>query len=171
MRQNLRQFAWITPGISILCLSADITTKSWALANLHPGQLLPFIPWILNLTLTTNIGGAFGLGNQCGWLMTVLAITLSLGLLIYVIYRERSSNPPSNLERLGLGLVLGGALGNIFDRIVLGQVTDFLSFAFVSFPIFNLADALIDVGVAIIIFNNWYLHFAKPEKPTLTRHD
>jgi signal peptidase II len=140
-----------TPIVAAACLSLDAATKFWALHHLQQGTVHQFIPGVLTLILTTNTGGAFGLGHQHKELKTVLAVALTLALVSYAISRERSPHKLAELERLGLGMMIGGSLGNILDRMMLGHVTDFLNFAFMEFPVFNVGDALIDVGVAAML--------------------
>ena len=60
---------------------------------------------------------------------------------------------PDTLERTGIGFIFGGALGNLLDRFMKGSVTDFLDFAFMTFPVFNVADAMIDVGIGLILIS------------------
>lgn len=144
----------------IFALSADQLTKKWALESLSPGTSSGFIPGLLNLTLTHNTGAAFSLGSEHGWLMGLLATVLALLIVAWIISRLRSESPPSTVELVGMGLLLGGACGNLTDRLLLGQVTDFLEFAFVDFPIFNVADALIDIGIGLILIAS----FSAPPK-------
>lgn len=151
--------ALLSPLVAILTLVADAASKAWALASLESGVVYPFIPGILQLTLTTNTGGAFGIGKDHKEIMLLLAATIAGGIIYWIIHRERDKDHrPLTIERVGLGLLLGGALGNIWDRLVMGRVTDFLDFAFMDFPVFNVADALIDVGVALIIINSFIAH-------------
>ncbi len=138
------------PVITVFCLTADQSLKSWARANLTPGNVQPFVPGILQLNLTTNTGGAFGIGRDLSWLMATLAVLLTVAICLWVAKRENSLVPPHAMERVGLALVLGGALGNLWDRFTIGRVTDFIEFAFVSFPVFNVADMAIDVGIVLI---------------------
>ena len=101
--------------------------------------------------LTTNTGAAFSLGAGNGYLMTSLATLVTLFLVAWMLRRE--AELVSNLERTGLGLLFGGACGNLFDRFTQGRVTDFLDFTFMDFPIFNTADMFIDVGIALILLS------------------
>ncbi len=144
---------WLAAAAATL---ADLTSKGWAQSQLEDGLTHPFIPGILDLTLTTNRGAAFGIGRESAVLMTVLALIIFLALLIWIWKRELSAKQPGWLERLGAALLTGGALGNICERLACGHVTDFLEFAFVSFPIFNLADIFIDIGVALILASHLF---------------
>lgn len=128
----------------------DFLSKTWARDNLTFGNTQPFIPGILQMTLTTNQGGAFGLGKQYGYSMTILAFLIFTGIAIWAFYRTKAKEQPTIIEKAGISCLLGGAMGNLLDRIQYGRVTDFLEFSFISFPVFNVADATIDVGIALM---------------------
>src|SRR5437762_9373440 len=87
--------------------------------------------------------------------MTLLVVAFVIAICYWVANRERSSMPPQVAERLGMGFLLGGALGNLFDRLTQGQVTDFLDFAFITFPVFNVADVCIDIGLGLILLSSF----------------
>lgn len=118
---------------------------------LVPGDSVSFIPGLLRFTLTTNTGAAFSLGSDNASLMTILAASMTLVVVFWVIGLGRTRVPLSLLECVGIGCLLGGALGNLFDRLTQGRVTDFLELAFITFPIFNLADVCIDIGIILIL--------------------
>lgn len=145
---------WLIPLTAAIVIALDAATKFWALQNLHFGESQPFIPGLLKLTLTTNTGGAFGIGRQFKEVMTLLPMLICAGLIYWIYKRESSGQLLSKMEQAGFGMVIGGALGNIADRLIQGRVTDFLDFAFIDFPIFNVADALIDVGIALILISS-----------------
>lgn len=143
---------WLLPLILLASsFLLDLSSKNWVRANLEFGHGQSFIPGILNLIRTTNTGGAFGIGRGHAELMTILAAAIVLAIGAWAFHRERSASPLNALERCGIGTILGGALGNLFDRMVRGEVTDFLEFAFFQFPVFNVADVLIDVGAGLVI--------------------
>jgi len=142
---------WTYPLVAGLCLAADLLSKAWARANLTPGLPQPFLPGILKFSLTTNSGAAFGVGSDSGWLMTALAITILAAVIVWAFRRETTDPPPALYERAGVGFLVGGALGNIWDRLTVGRVTDFIDLSFMSFPVFNLADVSIDIGAALIL--------------------
>jgi len=141
----------ITPAAAAVALLADISSKQWARANLHEGLSSEFIPGFLHFNLTSNTGAAFSLGNQNSTLMTTLAFTMTCVLIAWWAKRELTELKVAQLDRIGLGLLIGGAMGNLLDRFVRGRVTDFLDFSFISFPVFNTADALIDVGIGLLV--------------------
>ncbi|MBY0358959.1 MAG: signal peptidase II [Candidatus Obscuribacterales bacterium] len=151
---NGNKRGWLLTGtITALAFLADLISKAWASDHLSYNQIQPLLSGILQLTLTKNSGVAFGMAQGNVSLVTLLTCLIFAGLLFWLIRQESSPKPPSNLERIGMALILGGALGNIIDRIRHGEVTDFLEFVFISFPVFNVADALIDIGAALIIIS------------------
>ena len=99
-------------------------------------------------TLVHNTGIAFGLFKDCGFIFIVTPLVLT-GLLVYNIYYYRHSEHLSRLYIAAFSLILGGAIGNLIDRIWLGYVVDFIDFRI--WPVFNIADSAITVGAAIIL--------------------
>ena len=78
-------------------------------------------------------------------------------LIVFIVYYILKQNPESKLERIGYSMILGGAVGNLFDRIIYGYVIDFLDFNIFGYdyPIFNLADSFIFVGIVLLIIYTW----------------
>ncbi len=136
-----------------LAFACDRLSKIWALAHLSDNVVTPFLPGFLQFRLTTNTGAAFSLGEDKAVLMTVIATTYTIVFLWWGLNRLRKTTSNAVLEVIGVGLIVGGACGNLFERYTAGRVTDFIEFAFVSFPIFNIADAIIDVGLFLIFLN------------------
>ena len=131
--------------IAATVIALDQATKAIIRATLSPGESWPDGDWLLNIVHVTNSGAAFGiLQGQTVFLI----VTSILGVAAIVFYYV---SPPleHGLLRVALGLQMGGAAGNLIDRIRLGEVTDFVNFEF--FPAFNVADASITVGVVAII--------------------
>ncbi|MBF0489719.1 MAG: signal peptidase II [Candidatus Omnitrophica bacterium] len=108
-----------------------------------------FIKNFLYFTLVHNTGIAFGLFKDCGFVFIVIPLVLT-GLLVYNIYYYRHSDQLSRVYILAFSLILGGAIGNLIDRIFLGYVIDFIDFRI--WPVFNIADSAITIGAAIILF-------------------
>jgi signal peptidase II len=144
------QLKWL--WISLWVIAMDQGTKQIAEAQLTPHQavnLLPYLDWYL----TYNTGAAFSLLADAGgwqrWLFTVIAIVIS----IVIVQWLRKLPGEDGLTALSLSLILGGAIGNLIDRIVLGHVVDYIQVWLGSypFPAFNLADAAISVGAALLI--------------------
>jgi len=133
--------------VAAALLFADQVTKSLAVAFLSGRGSVPMIPDIFHLTLVRNAGMAFGLFPAKGAGLTILTTGIILGLVIWMIRMPRSWGIRF---WLGLGLVLGGAVGNWVDRLHTGGVIDFLDFRI--WPVFNLADSGITCGAVWIIF-------------------
>ncbi len=139
-------------GVVALVLAADQLSKAYAVAHLRWGEswapveaLRPFF----RFTLTHNRGAAFGLFPQGGTLFLVIALVVTAVILYY--YRRLP--PRAWLVRLALGLQLGGALGNVVDRLRQGYVVDFLEVP--HWPVFNVADSCIVVGVVLLGIVMW----------------
>ena len=147
---------WLILAIA-LCLSAtlDQAAKGWALDNLQPwqsAQPIPALDPLFQLTLTTNTGAAFGILPMAGDLFLLLAVVIVAGLL----WTMRATPAEALLLPLATGLVVGGALGNIIDRVQHGHVIDFIHYQIpnVISNVSNPADHAIVLGVALIIAEN-----------------
>ncbi len=103
---------------------------------------------IFHFTLVHNTGIAFGLFKDCGFVFFVIPVVLT-GLLIYNIYYYQHAQQLSRIYITAFSLILGGAIGNLIDRISLGYVIDFIDFRI--WPVFNVADSAITIGAAIIL--------------------
>ncbi len=147
----------IMAGAGTIAFVLDRLSKIWALDHLTQGQMVPFLPGLLQFNLTMNTGAAFSLGRGHAPLMTAIACLYTAGFLVWGLMRVYRAERPAILERLGAGLIIGASCGNLYERFVQGKVTDFLEFSFFSFPIFNVADALIDTGVVLIIIQFLFL--------------
>ena len=137
----------------ILALSVDLSTKHWAQSALQSGRVNSFLPPFLQLTLVTNAGAAFSMGNSNSFVVSLIA-TIVLFLLLFWYWRTLQTGFASALEQYGMAILIGGALGNLSERYAIGHVTDFLEFMFVNFPVFNVADVLIDVGIGLLILSS-----------------
>lgn len=129
----------------VLVLALDQLTKRLVARSIGPGERVAVLPGI-HLVHTRNHGVAFGLEAGHGTLVAILVGLALLGLLVY--FATHSSRP---LIWLATGLLLGGALGNLLDRIRTGSVLDFVQLP-LGWPPFNLADASIVLGVALLLF-------------------
>ena len=134
---------WLLLPVIGAVFLADQVTKMLVESTLRPGQSIPE-EGTFRITYTVNTGSAFGLfPNQT--LFLILASFVGIGVLILLFRHQPFSGA---LPRLSLGLQLGGALGNLVDRIREGEVLDFIQLGF--WPVFNLADASIVVGIIIL---------------------
>jgi signal peptidase II len=139
--------------VAVVIVIADQLTK-WAIIEWVP--LYDKIPLnaFINLTHQKNSGAAFSfLANAGGWQRWFLAVLAGAVSIVIAVWLWRIRNEEHNILTAGLALVLGGAIGNLIDRILLGHVTDFIQVLFGSwaFPSFNVADAGISVGAALLI--------------------
>ena len=130
---------------------------------------MPLLPGFMRFEFVANRGASFGMGEGFGSAFAVLAIAVSVGIVWYI----NRAQALSKVELVGLGMVMGGAIGNMFDRIVYGYVTDFLCTEFISFPVFNVADIGITCGVAIALIGFLFLSPANKVDATaeLNRRD
>jgi signal peptidase II len=139
---------WLAVSLAVIVL--DIVTKRAILAAFRPGDELPLLPF-LSLVLTFNTGAAFsflaGAGGWQRWLFTAIAIAAS-ALIVWLLRRGGS-----RMYCLALALILGGAIGNLIDRIAFGMVVDFvlLHWKGWTYPAFNVADSAITGGAALLI--------------------
>ena len=122
----------------------DRITKSLVAAQIAYGTEVPLLGHFLGITNVRNSGAAFGFAPAGAALFLIASVAVSIGLVVYV-----ARNPGTPWNDAILGLILGGTLGNGFDRIVYGTVTDFVNVHF--WPVFNVADAAISIGVALLI--------------------
>lgn len=108
------------------------------------------------MILTSNTGFAFSIGQGHQLIAQGIAAAVFLSLLIVYIRRYMlSQEQHPGLEQLGLSIVIGAAFGNLLERLCYGRVTDFFEFVFINFPVFNVADVLIDVGIGLILISTY----------------
>lgn len=136
-------------GVAVLLVSlvADQILKSWAHATVSAFGVIPVVPGF-NIVAIDNSGVAFGLaGGSAPWILILIGLALS-GWLFLWLMRTRST-----LHAIGLGLAVGGALGNVMDRLLLGAVRDYIDVYWNSlhWPAFNLADVAIVSGLAMVV--------------------
>jgi signal peptidase II len=134
-------------GVAAGAIVLDQLSKAWVVASLEGRPPIRVIPGVLSLTHTTNSGGAFGLGRSAPWIFAGATIVVS-GVIVMA-----SRRPMERATAIALGLILGGALGNLADRALngpdlRGEVTDFIDFQV--WPVFNLADTAIVVGALVL---------------------
>ena len=130
-----------TAATACLALCADLALK-WA----PLGEARALVPGVLGLTSARNAGVAFGLLSASPAMST--AVT-ALALVLAAAWLAR--RPMRGLPALGAGLMLGGAMGNLADRLLHGSVGDYLQFLFMAFPVFNLADACLTLGAGVLM--------------------
>lgn len=135
-------------GCAALVVVADQVTKQLALDGLSDGPV-EVVPGAVTLRLTFNSGGAFGIGGD----FPAFFLVATVAIVVTIVFWARRVEDPRLM--IPLGLIVGGGLGNLFDRIVRdygGRVVDFVDFHV--WPVFNLADASIVAGVGLILLLN-----------------
>jgi len=157
--------------IAAVIIGLDLLTKQWALSSLLPYRPVPLLPYF-DLTLMFNPGAAFSfLSDQGGWqrwFFIVLASLVTIGLVIWLLKLEAGER----LVAVALSLIIGGAVGNLIDRIYHGHVIDFIDLYYIAesclplfsnvirdgitqchWPTFNIADSAISIGVVLMLFD------------------
>lgn len=131
--------------IIILGLVVDRLTKIYAVNNLMEKSI---DGKLINLTYLENRGAAFGILQDKRLVFIILTTAIVLYLLYYFVKNIKTSPIILNLS---LAMIISGAIGNFYDRLIQGYVVDFIEFSFVKFPVFNVADILVTVGCALMI--------------------
>jgi len=144
--------------VAAVLLAIDLITKA-----VFVGDGFTLIPKVLSIQPIRNYGAAFGiLQNARIFLIIITFILLVIGIIFYIKFKQGKK---SKFYNIGCGFVLAGALGNLFDRLFLGYVRDFISFDFINFPVLNLADAFLNVGMVLLaIYFIFMLKGKKSEK-------
>ncbi len=135
---------WIVTATAVVALVADQVTKYLVRENMAIGESWPS-EGFFRLTHGTNTGSAFGLFQDYTVILTIASV-FAIGFIIY-FYRSHSDR--TWITKFTVGLLLGGAVGNLIDRLIAGRVTDFIDVG--PWPIFNLADSSITVGITLLI--------------------
>lgn len=161
MSARFGKLGWV--WLSVVVFVVDQVTKFWFDNNLQMWERITVIPHVLDWTLAYNTGAAFsflaGASGWQRWLFTLIAVAVSV---VLVVWLKRLKADETWLA-VGLALVLGGALGNLVDRVIFGHVVDFILVHWQSswyFPAFNIADSAITVGAILLA-----LDMFKSKKP------
>ena len=154
---SLAASGWRWLWLSALVIVADHAVKSWMVHHFSPLERVRVLP-VLDIILTYNTGAAFSfLSDASGWqrwLFVVLALGVSAGLLVWM---RRLNARAHGLLACALALIVGGALGNMFDRLTIGRVVDFIHVHWgrAYFPAFNIADSAITIGAVLLLVDAW----------------
>jgi len=136
-------------GLAAVVVLADQLSKRWAVGHLAAHGVAPLVPGLLDLQLTYNTGAAFSLFSGSTQPLAVVSMVVALAVVVW-LQRQRTL---AVWRALGVGLLLGGAIGNGLDRWRLGAVVDFLALVPIHFPVFNLADVAINGAVACFLID------------------
>ena len=142
------------------CVLVDLLSK-----YLLTGRFFNLIPGVLSVHYVENRGAAFSIFYGNTVFLIVISSVLIVGLATFYFWSRRRSKirdqKPSRVFDIGFAFFIGGALGNLVDRVFLGYVRDFIRLDFMTFPIFNLADVFINIGVILIV--TWVI-FLEPRQ-------
>jgi signal peptidase II len=153
--------ALIRPWLTAAGLLAGDQLSKWLIMSwLRPGDSFPLINGIVHLTYVQNTGMAFGLFRGFPQVFAVLAVAVAAWIGWELTRSHRMGRP----MELGLSLILGGAIGNLIDRVRLGYVIDFIDLRV--WPVFNVADSAITIGVVLLLWQS----FIPPKAPTDASH-
>ena len=134
----------------ILMIGADQLTKILTDSSIAAGTSIPLIPKVLELTNVHNNGAAWGMMSGGRWFFIILTIIVC-ALLIYILFSKKYCL--TKLAHAAFLLVLGGAIGNLVDRIFLGYVRDMIFVSCINFPVFNVADSCVTIGACLLILD------------------
>jgi signal peptidase II len=154
LRNGIQAWRWYLLAVVVILL--DQYTKGLASGALEYARPVEIFSWF-NLTLQHNTGAAFSFLSDAGgwqrWFFTGVAVVISIALVVWLATAERDNW----LLALSLALILGGAIGNLWDRLALGYVVDFISVHWRDwyFPAFNIADSAITVGAACMLLDSF----------------
>ncbi|HFI0578917.1 TPA: signal peptidase II [Streptococcus suis] len=140
----MRKFGFPIVAAGLIVL--DQLVKAWTVANIALDTVEPFLPGFMSLAYLRNYGAAWSILQNQQWFFTIVTIAAVTALIWYYIKQIQG-----NIWTLfSLSLMIAGALGNFIDRIRLGYVVDMFHLDFISFPVFNVADICLSVGVGIL---------------------
>nr|WP_035020980.1 signal peptidase II [Anoxybacillus flavithermus] len=139
--------------LAFVVIVIDQWTKWLVVRYMELGESIPIIENVLYMTSHRNRGAAWGMLQGQFWLFYLITIVVVIGIIVYI----QRLKPTERLFGIALGLMLGGAIGNFIDRVFRKEVVDFVhTYIFdYSFPIFNVADAALTVGVALLFIQTW----------------
>ena len=136
--------------VTVLIVFVDHLTKLFFSDLLAYGESLPIIRNVLHMTMVHNTGIAFGFFKDQGITFIVVPIVAAILLVFNIYYYRQNNEALSRVYIIAFSLILGGAIGNLIDRIVYGHVIDFIDFRV--WPVFNIADSAITVGAILIVY-------------------
>lgn len=135
--------------IALVVFLLDQGSKWLVVHFMKYGETIPLWPGVFHITSHRNAGAAFGILQNQRWFFLLITVLVVVGILIF-LWKQKERAP---LLSTALGIILGGAVGNFLDRLISGEVVDFLDFRLINYPIFNLADSSIVIGVGLILLD------------------
>lgn len=128
-------------------IAVDQITKLIVASNMQLNDTLPIIKNVLHITYIKNEGAAFGMLSNHRWIFMSVSAVAIVALCVYLFRFSKDTR----LMKTGMALIISGGIGNMIDRIFLGYVVDMIDFRLINFYIFNVADACVSVGAAVLI--------------------
>ena len=138
-------FLWI--AVMVLAVFFDQLTKYLTVLYLKPIDTLPIINDVIHLTYVENPGAAFGMMKDQRWLFMVVSSVSIVALLIY-LFKKKTQHW---MENLAIAFIVGGGIGNMIDRVILGYVVDMIDFRLINFAVFNVADSFVCLGAGLLM--------------------
>ncbi|MDI9486400.1 MAG: signal peptidase II [Bacillota bacterium] len=129
-------------------IAADLLTKEFIYGKVERDGKIDIIKGVLSFTAVRNTGASFGMFGEHTSILTIVSAVSAFGLLVFLIFSAKNRNI---LLRSSLVLIIGGAIGNLVDRIALKYVRDFVYVEIIDFAVFNLADSALTVGTILLI--------------------
>jgi signal peptidase II len=151
--------------VALIAVALDQLSKRLVELLLRPVGDVPLIYNVLHLTYMENTGASFGMLSGMRWVFVGISFAAVVAIAIYI---NRRKLPFHRVELLSQGMIMGGAVGNLLDRLILGRVTDFIYVRAINFAVFNIADSFVSVGavllcVYILFFHEKYAKTLAPE--------
>ncbi len=128
-------------------IGLDQLTKLLAVKHLKPVSSVPIIKDVLHFTFVTNDGMAFGMLDDQRWIFMSVSVIM-IAVLSFLLYAGKLE---SKLYTVSVSMIISGGIGNMIDRIAFGEVVDFIDFCLIDFAVFNIADAIVCVGAALLV--------------------
>lgn len=171
MKSKFFKTYFVAIAVAVFVFVFDMLTKYLLIGSLIPnvGDSASFIEGFINFVHVQNFGASWGIFGGQTWLLIVISLVVTAVLLWFYIKKIKNSNSVKGMQILlsvTIGFIVGGCLGNLYDRLAFGYVRDFINFQFMDFPVFNIADSAITIGVVlfIIYFIIGFVKEAKAEK-------
>lgn len=169
MKSKFFKTVFVAIIVVMLVLVFDMLTKYLLIGSLIPnvGDQASFIEGFINFVHVQNDGASGGiLGGQTALLIVITLVLLGVLVWYYLLKLKDQQNKYLTLLSVAMGMIFGGSLGNLYDRVIFGYVRDFINFQFINFPVFNIADSAITIGVILLViyFLCEYIFAVKKEK-------
>lgn len=140
---------WIMGGLVALIVALDQFTKYLVASGMSVGETIPVISWLFDLHYVRNSGMAWSMFEGARWIFVVLTVLV----FIIIVIAVKKKWLVGKVQLISIAVILGGAVGNMIDRIATGEVVDMIRVTFMNFPVFNVADCFISCGAVVLAFD------------------